>query len=131
MINIQLYLGFRQEQRVNVYLRHIVHDLIENKTIESQPQEYTTTPGRDVGDFSFVIVQDVISPQTELTSYEKWIIQARVWLQNLSSNPASWFGLEYSDTVIEKVPLILGKQGKHRIREITPERKARFDQLPK
>lgn len=131
VINVQLYLGFRQEQRVNVYLRHIVQDLIKNKTIETQPQEYTTTPGREVGDFSFVIVQDVISPQTELTSYEKWIIQARVWLQNLSSNPASWFGLEFSDTVIEKIPLILGKQTKRRIKPITPERKERFDGIPK
>jgi KUP system potassium uptake protein len=53
-------------------------------------------------------VQDVISPETELTSYESFIIKARVWLQNMSSNPASWFGLDFSNTVIERVPLILG-----------------------
>ena len=110
VINIQLFLGFKQQQRVNVYLRQIVHDLIKDGTIESQPQDYTTTPGRDVGDFSFVIVQDLVSPQTELTTYEKWIIQARVWLQNLSSNPVAWFGLDYADTIIERVPLSLGRQ---------------------
>lgn len=129
VINVQLYLGFRQEQRVNIYLRHIVHDLIASGRVETQPQEYTTSPGRDVGDFSFVIVQDVISPQTQLTSFEKGVIQARVWLQNLSSNPASWFGLEYSDTVIEKVPLILGKRSKTRIKPITLERKGKFDKM--
>lgn len=110
VINVQLYLGFKQQQKVNVYLRQIVHDLIKDGTIESQPQEYTTTPGRDVGDFKFVIVNDVISPQTQLSSYEKWLVESRVWLQNLSSNPAVWFGLEYADTVIERVPLILGSQ---------------------
>ena len=113
VINVQLFLGFKQQQRVNVYLRQIVHDLIADGTIESQPQEYTTTPGRDVGDFSFVIVNDVISPQTQLRGYEKALVEARVWLQNLSSNPASWFGLDYADTVVERVPLILGDQ--HRI----------------
>ena len=113
VINVQLFLGFKQQQRVNVYLRQIVHDLIADGTIESQPQEYTTTPGRDVGDFSFVIVNDVISPQTQLRGYEKVLVEARVWLQNLSSNPASWFGLDYADTVVERVPLILGDQ--HRI----------------
>src|SRR5699024_10630767 len=101
VINVQLFLGFKQQTSVNVYLRQIVHDLIADGTIESQPQEYTTTPGRDVGDFSFVIVNDVISPQTQLRSYEKFLVEARVWLQNLSSNPASWFGLDYADTVIE------------------------------
>lgn len=110
VINVQLFLGFKQQQRVNIYLRQIVHDLIKDGTIEPQPQKYTTTPGRDVGDFSFVIVQDVVSPETELTNYEKSIIEARVWLQNLSSNPASWFGLDFSNTVIERVPLILGSR---------------------
>lgn len=110
VINIQLYLGFKKQTSVNVYLRQIVHDLIEDGTIEAQPQEYTTTPGRNVGDFSFVIVSDVISPLTKLSTYERWMVELRVWLQNLSSNPASWFGLSYTDTVVERIPLILGNQ---------------------
>lgn len=121
VINIQLYLGFKKQTSVNVYLRQIVHDLIADGTIEPQPQEYTTTPGRDVGDFSFVIVNDVVSPQTQLSGYEKWLVEARVRLQNLSSNPASWFGLEYADTVIERVPLILGKPNPSYIKRVKPK----------
>ncbi|MBW8013393.1 potassium transporter Kup [Lactobacillus helveticus] len=121
VINIQLYLGFKKQTSVNVYIRQIVHDLIADGTIEPQPKEYTTTPGRDVGDFSFVIVNDVISPQTQLVGYEKWLVEARVRLQNLSSNPASWFGLEYADTVIERVPLILGKPNPSYIKRIKPK----------
>lgn len=120
VINIQLYLGFKKQTSVNVYLRQIVHDLIKDNTIEPQPQEYTTTPGRDVGDFKFVIVNDVISPSTTLTSYEKWLVEARVRLQNLSPNPAQWFGLEFADTVVERVPLILGKQKTSRIKRVAP-----------
>lgn len=125
VINIQLYLGFKKQTSVNVYIRQIVHDLIADGTIEPQPQEYTTTPGRDVGDFSFVIVNDVISPQTQLVGYEKWLVEARVRLQNLSSNPASWFGLEYADTVIERVPLILGKPNPSYIKRIKPNSHAK------
>ena len=121
VINIQLYLGFKKQTSVNVYIRQIVHDLIADGTNEPQPQKYTTTPGRDVGDFSFVIVNDVISPQTQLVGYEKWLVEARVRLQNLSSNPASWFGLEYADTVIERVPLILGKPNPSYIKRIKPK----------
>lgn len=120
VINIQLYLGFKKQTSVNVYLRQIVHDLIKDNTIEPQPQEYTTTPGRDVGDFKFVIVNDVISPSTTLSSYKKWLVKARVQLQNLSPNPAQWFGLEFADTVIERVPLILGKQEPARIKRVAP-----------
>ena len=120
VINVQLYLGFRKQTSVNVYLRQIVHELIADGTIEPQPQKYTTTPGRDVGDFSFVIVNDVISPQTQLVGYEKWLVEARVRLQYLSSNPATWFGLEYEDTVIERVPLILGRPNPSYIKRIKP-----------
>lgn len=121
VINIQLYLGFKKQTSVNVYIRQIVHDLIADGTIEAQPQEYTTTPGRDVGDFAFVIVQDVISPQTQLVGYEKLLVEARVRLQNLSSNPASWFGLEYADTIIERIPLILGRPNPSYIKRIKPK----------
>ena len=121
VINVQLFLGFKKQTSVNVYLRQIVHDLIADGTIEPQPQNYTTTPGRDVGDFSFVIVNDVISPQTQLTGLEKWMVEARVWLQNLSSNPASWFGLEYADTVVERVPLILGRPNPSYIKRVAPK----------
>ena len=121
VINVQLYLGFKKQTSVNVYLRQIVHDLIADGTIEAQPQEYTTSPGREVGDFSFVIVNDVVSPLTKLQGYEKWIVQARVWLQNLSSNPATWFGLEYADTVVERVPLILGKTKRPHIKRVAPK----------
>ncbi len=125
VINIQLYLGFKKQTSVNVYIRQIVHDLIADGTIEPQPQKYTTTPGRDVGDFSFVIVNDVISPLTKLTGYEKFMVEARVWLQNLSSNPASWFGLEYADTVVERVPLILGKHQESYIKRIKPKKQTK------
>lgn len=121
VINVQLYLGFKKQTSVNVYLRQIVHDLIADGTIEAQPQEYTTSPGREVGDFSFVIVNDVVSPLTKLQGYEKWIVQARVWLQNLSSNPATWFGLEYADTVVERVPFILGKTKRPHIKRVAPK----------
>ncbi len=109
VLNVQLYLGFRREQRVNVYLRAIVQEMIERGRIDPQPKKYTTIVGRDVGDFSFVIVQDVMSPQTQIRSIERLIIQLRVGLQNITSNPASWFGLEFADVIVEKVPLILGK----------------------
>ncbi len=124
VINVQLYLGFRREQRVNVYLRAIVHEMIERGQIDPQPKKYTTIVGRDVGDFSFVIVQDVISPATQIKSFERTMIQLRVGLQNITSNPASWFGLEFADVVVEKVPLILGKSDRISLRYLDEDEAA-------
>lgn len=109
MINIQLYLGFRVEQKVNVFLRQIITEMIAKGELPAQPQEYTTIHDRQVGDFSFVMLQEELSPETELPQFQKTIIQARLFLQRITLSPATWFGLEYADVVVEKIPLILGK----------------------
>lgn len=109
IVNVQLYLGFRVSQRVNVFLRQIINDMMNSGELPRQPQKYTTIPDREVGDFSFVMLQEELSPSTQINGFEKAIIQARLFLQKITITPANWFGLEYSDVVEEHVPLILGK----------------------
>lgn len=42
-----------------------------------------------------------------------------------SLNPASWFGLELADTVVERVPLILGKHQESYIKRIKPKKQTK------
>lgn len=109
IVNVQLYLGFRRSQSVNVFLRQIVADLMHSGDLKPQPQKYTTMPGRTVGDWAFVLVQEELSPETQINGFAKTLIQARIWLQKHTVSVAKWFGLEYSDVVVEHVPLVLGK----------------------
>ncbi|MCT4393828.1 KUP/HAK/KT family potassium transporter [Lacticaseibacillus paracasei] len=109
MVNVQLYLGFRMEQQVNVFLRQIVNDMMREGELPTQPQKYTTIPDRQVGDWTFVLLHEELSPQTQIKGFQKAIIQARLRLQHIAVSPAQWFGLEYADTIDETVPLVLGK----------------------
>ncbi|WP_125769017.1 KUP/HAK/KT family potassium transporter [Companilactobacillus furfuricola] len=126
MVSVQLYLGFRVDQKVNVYLRQIVNDLMSNGEIKTQPQKYTTIPDRQVGDFSFVLIKEVLSPDTRISGVKKGIIHLRLLLQKFIS-PANWFGLSYSDVVEERVPLVLGKVSLNRIRLVRKDRSALKD----
>ncbi|KRK34459.1 KUP/HAK/KT family potassium transporter [Loigolactobacillus bifermentans] len=118
MVNVQLYLGFRMEQRVNVFLRQVITEMMKNGKLPRQPQQYTTIPDRAVGDFSFVMIHEDLSPETQINGWEKAIIQARLFLQKIALTPIKWFGLEYADTMIEHVPLVLGKTYFHKLREL-------------
>lgn len=118
MVNVQLYLGFRMEQKVNIFLRQIVNDMMDSGQLKRQPQKYTTDPGRDVGDWSFVFVREELSSETAISGFDKAIIQARIWLQKHTVTPARWFGLEYADVVEEYVPLVLGKTRSMRLQRI-------------
>ncbi len=107
LVNVQFYLGFRIDQKINVFMRQVVKDLMQDGTIARQPQKYTIIPDRQVGDFSFLIIKDELSPETELPEFEKFIIRLRLTLERITIAPDRWYGLEYADTVIEPVPLML------------------------
>jgi len=110
VVNVQLYLGFRIEQRINIFLRQIVADMMTDGEIPRQPQKYTTIPDRQVGDWTFVLLNEELSSGTEIKGWDKAIIQARIFLKHITETPAKWFGLEYADIVQENVPLVLGKE---------------------
>lgn len=110
VISVQLYLGFRRSQHVNVYIRQIINDLLDKQIIAPQAPEYTTVKGRRVGDFKFVILTEKsmnLSASTEIPGWQKRLIGGRLWLQKVTTSPAQWYGLEFSEVVEETVPLFI------------------------
>lgn len=110
IVNLQLRLGFRVNQDVNIYLRQIVNDLMEEGKLPKQPQRYSIIPGRQTGDFCFVMIREELSRVTELNPIDKLVMQIRLAIKKKTVSPARWFGLEYSEVRTETVPLVLGKQ---------------------
>lgn len=110
IVNVQLYLGFRKSQSVSVYLHQIVDNLVEQGVLEPQVPKYTTMKGRKVGGFKFVIVNEqpadlVVSD--EINPLDKLLIAGRIYLQNVTASPISWYGLKFSDVVEESSPLFI------------------------
>lgn len=110
IVDLQLYLGFKMNNSVNMYLRQVVTDLMKQGVIDEQPQYYTTTPGRKVGDFKFVFIRELLAPDTDIGGWRRFLIQTRIWLQNHTVSPVQFYGLEFSDTVVESVPLFLKRR---------------------
>ncbi|WEG73758.1 KUP/HAK/KT family potassium transporter [Vagococcus intermedius] len=113
IVNIQLRLGFRVNQDVNLYLRRIVHDLMEEGKLPKQPQKYTIYPGREVGDFCFVLIKEELSRKSDLTNFERLIMQAKLSIKSITTSPARWFGLQFSDVITESVPLNIPGYNQH------------------
>ncbi|WP_010631768.1 KUP/HAK/KT family potassium transporter [Sporolactobacillus vineae] len=110
IISVQLYIGFKNSQHVNVFIRQIVNDLIDQKVIDTQYPKYTTLKNRRVGDFKFVIttkqLMDLAS-DSQMSRIDHFLIGGRIFLQNITTSPAVWYGLKFSEVVEEPVPLIL------------------------
>lgn len=108
IIKVKIYLGFRMHQRINVYLRTIVRDLMEAGVLEKQIQAYSMIKGREVGDFHFVLLSEELSSDTEISGFERWVISAKLAIKKFTVKPERWFGLRYSEVHTEYVPLALG-----------------------
>jgi KUP system potassium uptake protein len=117
IVKIKLHLGFRVPQDINVYIRQIIHDLMKQGRLEKQIQKYSLTPGREVGDFRFILVQEEISVQTDITKWNRQILQTKSMIKRHLSSSERWFGLEYSDVAYETVPMVIGTIKKTRLTE--------------
>nr|WP_077854001.1 KUP/HAK/KT family potassium transporter [Clostridium beijerinckii] len=109
IVRVQIRLGFRVEQKLNVFLRQISTELVENGEIKIQSRNYTTMPDRKVGDFRFLLIQEQLSYETALNFWEELILKAKLFIKRYTVSPTKWFGLENSDVDVEKVPLFIGK----------------------
>lgn len=118
IVCVELYLGFRMPQIVPRYLRTIVQDLMESGRLPKQAQDYTITPGREVGDFRFVIIEERVSHARQLSTLERFVMQTKASIKHVTASPMRWFGLQYSEATVEVVPLLLSDVLKLPIKEI-------------
>ena len=108
IVKVQLRLGFRVDQRLNVYLRQISTDLVKSGEIEIQSRNYTIMPDRRVGDFRFTIIVEQLSYEANLNFWDAFLYKTKLFIKRFTVSPTKWFGLETSDVDIENVPLFLG-----------------------
>lgn len=108
VVDVQLYLGFRKTQSVIVYLRQIIKHLMKQGYIDKQPQKYSVSDNKNVGNFRFVIIHERpsdLDADTDIKPWDKYLISSRIFLQNITASPVAWFGLQFSHVTEELDPL--------------------------
>lgn len=121
LVKVRLRLGFRVPQEINVYIRQIVHDLMKQGKLPKQPQRYSVTPNREVGDFRFIFIREELPSDNELSFMDRFVIHTKLRVKKIVVSPARWFGLEFSDVDYEYVPMIIGKAKKTHLTGIVNE----------
>jgi KUP system potassium uptake protein len=107
VVRIDFNLGFRVEQRINLYFRKVVEDMVKNKEVDITSRYESLHRQHVIGDFRFVVLEKYLSVENDLPWNEKLIMQAYFSLKNFTATEAKWFGLDTSSVKVEKVPLII------------------------
>ena len=106
ILKITFNLGFRENQRVNMFMHQVIDDLLMNKELELQPTKYNLRgKAETVGDFRFVLIEEVLGNSNGLSSFDNFIMGLRLKLKKITVTPEKWFGLDTSVITKEAVPL--------------------------
>jgi KUP system potassium uptake protein len=107
VFRINFRLGFRVQQRINLFFRKVVEDLVRNKEVDITSRYASLSQRHVVGDFRFVVLEKYLSIENDFPTMEKLVMQAYFYLKQFISGEAQYFGLDTSSVKVEKVPLVI------------------------
>jgi KUP system potassium uptake protein len=107
VIRVDFNLGFRVEQRINLFFRKVIENLVKNKEVDITSRYDSLNKANVIGDFRFVVLEKYLSNENDLPFVEKIIMEAYFYIKDFTSSEDKWFGLDTSSVKVEKVPLII------------------------
>ena len=107
IIRVEFRLGFRIEPRINLMIRKVVEDLVKNREVNITSRYESLERNNVVGDFQVVVMEKYLSQDNELSFFERVIMKLYFWLKEASLSEERGFGLDPSNVLIEKLPLIV------------------------
>ncbi len=112
IFRVNLYLGFKVKPSVNIYLRQIVHDLLETGELPKQVRRHSIYEPSHVGSFKFCMIRKMMPQEGDIDFMDNMLIHAKYFIRRIAGNPLQWFGLETSNVIVEYVPLFLAQRQK-------------------
>lgn len=107
VIRVEFRLGFRVQPRINLLFRKVVENLVLNKEVDITSRYDSLEKTNASGDFSFVVMEKYLSNENELSFWDRLLMKTHFFIKNISLSETSAFGLDTSNVVVEKFPLIV------------------------
>lgn len=118
IIRVEFRLGFRVAPRVNIMFRTVVEELVANKEVNVTSRYDSQQRNNVVGDFQFVVMEKFLAQDNELPFMERIIMNLYFWIKEISLSEEKGFGLQQSNVVVEKYPLIVTPVNKTKLTRI-------------
>ncbi len=107
VVKVTFRLGFRVEQRINLYFRKVVEDMVKNKEVDITSRYESLSRQNLTGDFRFVVLERFLSYENDLPWLEQIVMKSYFAIKSVTTPEDKWFGLDSSSVKIEKVPLVI------------------------
>ncbi|MBX2946274.1 MAG: KUP/HAK/KT family potassium transporter [Cyclobacteriaceae bacterium] len=105
---VRIKLGFKADHRINLLFNKIVHEMADNGEIDLISPYPSLHKYSQTADFKFVIIQSWASPDSEISSFDRLIIQSYRLLKKFSLSTEAHYGIEAANLELEKAPIQVG-----------------------
>ena len=112
VIRVEFRLGFRVQQRVGMMFRKVVMEMISNRELDVVSRYPSLKKHNIAEDFRFVILEKFLSYDNEFSVREGFILNTYFSMKKLALAEEKAFGLDSSETVVEKLPLVVAPASK-------------------
>ena len=114
---IKINLGYKVNQKINVYLRQIVNDLLESGELPAQHKKYSIYGHSNIGTFKFCLINKTVTSYSGLSTLDEFLVSAKYAIRKVCGSKDKWYGLDTSSLVVERVPLVAGQHpAKHKLK---------------
>lgn len=107
IIRIDFKLGFRVAPRINLLFKKVVEDLMQTGEVDVFSRYESLNKKMVMGDFRFVVIEKIMSNDNDFPVVEKLVLESYDVLKKMSLSEANAYGLDGSNVVIEKFPLVI------------------------
>ena len=107
VIKVTFKLGFRVEQKINLYFRKVIEDMVKRKEVDIRSRYESLNKQNVIGDFRFIVLERYLSNENKLPFWERITMEAYFFIKGFTNSEDKWFGLDSSNVKVEKVPLVL------------------------
>jgi len=107
IIRIEFKLGFRVQPRINMLFKKVVQEMVANKELDITSPYPSLHKHNLAADFIFVVLETFLSTDNEIVGTEGFILNSYFFLKHLSLSDDKSFGLDTSETRVEKIPMVV------------------------
>ena len=107
IIKVNFKLGFKVEQRINLYFRKVVEEMVSRGEVDITSRYKSLNEQNVIGDFRFVVLEKFLSFDNELPILDRMVMKAYFFVKQFTHSEDKYFGLDSDAVKLEKVPMII------------------------
>jgi KUP system potassium uptake protein len=107
LYRIDFNLGFREPTKINLMFKQVIKEMVKNGEVDVTSRYESLNKNNIIGDFKFVLSEKYLSNDSDLSFFEKIIMNTYFLMKKFSLSEEKGFGLDMSSVKVEQFPMVL------------------------